>query len=77
MADVSIVQVNCGDDWEPSIYYQVVTEVEDDEVGEVLFESKTQKEAIDWAKNSSYTVNIHRVRKRSNGDQYGRYRAHS
>jgi len=77
MADVSIVQVDCGDDWDPSFYYQVVTEIEGDDVGEVLFQSKTQKEAIDWAEDLDYTVNIHRVRKRSEGDQYGQYRAHS
>ncbi|MFJ5468300.1 hypothetical protein ACIPSG_21780, partial [Pectobacterium sp. CHL-2024] len=60
MANVDIVKVDNGENWDPKIHYAV----EEEKNGKVLFESDTQKEAIDWATDKNHTVNIHRVRNR-------------
>ncbi|MEI7174741.1 hypothetical protein [Pectobacterium carotovorum] len=71
MANVDIVQVENGEEWDPKTHYAVEVEV----TGKILFESRTQKEAIDWAESKNHTVKIHRVRNREDKDQHGQYRA--
>ncbi|UMO90294.1 hypothetical protein HP572_22865 (plasmid) [Pectobacterium sp. PL64] len=70
MANVDIVKVDNGDYWTPKTHYAV----EEEKTGKILFESNTQKDAIDWAKDEKHTVNIHRVRNRKTEDKHGQYR---
>ncbi|EHW7738398.1 hypothetical protein HVV99_23985 (plasmid) [Escherichia coli] len=70
MSTVDIVKVNNGEEWEPKTHYAV----EEEKTGNILFESNTQKEAIDWAQAKGHTVKIHRVRNRESKDKHGQYR---
>ena len=70
MSTVDIVKVNNGEEWEPKTRYAV----EEEKTGNILFESDTQKEAIDWAQAKGHTVKIHRVRNRESKDKHGQYR---
>ncbi|HBR1985034.1 TPA: hypothetical protein ACM6YZ_004153 [Escherichia coli] len=70
MSTVDIVKVNNGEEWEPKTHYAV----EEEKTGNILFESDTQKEAIDWAQAEGHTVKIHRVRNRERKDKHGQYR---
>lgn len=70
MANVDIVKVNSGKEWDPETHYAV----EEEKTGNILFESDTQKESIDWAALRKHTVKIHRVRNRETKDKHGQYR---
>ena len=41
---------------------------------EILYECGTQQEAIEWATDRGYTINIHRERNRTEFNRHGQFR---
>lgn len=70
MARVDIVKIKNPDDFDPPAHHAVEQEVS----GNLLFECSTEREAIEWAKQQGYEINIHRERNRKPTDRHGRFR---
>lgn len=70
MEKVDIVKVNNPTNFDPGMHHAVEQEV----TGKLLFECATQKEAISWATDKGYAINVHRERARLPGDGHGRFR---
>lgn len=71
MAKVDIVKVKNPSNWEPGIHHAV----EQEGTERLLHECDTQAQAIAWATNQGYSINIHRERNRKPTDRHGRFRA--
>lgn len=70
MEKVDIVKVQNPDNFEPGVHHAV----EQERTEKLLFECATQGEAIAWAKDHDYEINIHRERDRKPSDGHGRFR---
>ncbi|MDM3251826.1 MULTISPECIES: hypothetical protein [Enterobacteriaceae] len=67
---VDIVKVKNPSGWTPGIHHAV----EEEKTEKLLYECDTQQQAIAWAKNKEYEINIHRERNRKPTDKHGRFR---
>lgn len=67
---VDIVKVKSPVGWTPNPHHAV----EEEKTEKLLFECHTQKEAMDWAIKSGFTINVHRERNRKPTDKHGQFR---
>ena len=67
---VDIVKVHNPAGYTPNPHHAV----EEEKTERLLFECDTQKQAMDWAHNNGYAINVHRERNRKQGDKHGQFR---
>lgn len=67
---VDIVKVKSPAGWTPNIH----NAVEEEKTENILHECDTQQQAIAWAENKGYEINIHRERNRKPADKHGQFR---